>query len=177
MSIQTLDDVRRGGHGLIAICRHTTCRYQRDIEIDRLIGRVGGKQKLLPVRSELHFTDQMRCPSCKRRGMNLWVEPSFPKVVPSPEPNFRVMDHGEAPYSGHDMIATANNLMVAKGAFFAAAHFYRERRITLMQGAFVVADSKVQMPEVMLPERYYDLRQGEAEMGRRTIPKLVPKVS
>lgn len=170
--IETLEDVRMGGHHLSAICRHANCRYRKEVDVSRLIQRVGARQCLVPARAELHFTDQMRCPSCKRRGMNLWLRPNAPTVKlfaespPAKQANFTIVDCGRVPYSGHDVIATADNLMVGKGAWAAAALFYGDRRITLKQGAFVVADSKDGKPiDVMTAERYTGMREGEAQMA------------
>jgi hypothetical protein len=57
-------------------------------------------------------------------------------------PTFTVVDEGEAPFNGHAVIGTAENLMVGRGADVAAALFYANRRITLKQGIVVLADSK-----------------------------------
>lgn len=167
MMVDTLLEVRSAGHQLLAVCREVQCREKHPVDLDRLIGRLGARTQLIPERGQMHFTDRMRCPRCRRSGMNLWIEPSAPKSLRGKEPNFRVTDHGEAPFSRYDMIATADNLMVAKGAFYAAAHFYRGRRITLMQGALVIDDTRVKMPEPMPPERFYAMRDGERNLGIR----------
>jgi hypothetical protein len=167
----TLGDLQSAGHSLFAVCRHSTCRHSKEIDVPRLIQSIGPHHYLLPDRSELHFSDKMRCPSCKRRGVNLWLRPAEPKktvFAPAPpkQPNFTIVDHGTAPYAGHEVIATADNLMVGKGAFAAAALFYRDRRISLKQGAFVLADSKDGKPiDVMTAERYIAMREGEAHMA------------
>lgn len=171
MPATTLDDVYRQGHHLFAICRQSTCRHRKEIDVARLVQSIGPRHPLVPERSDLHFSDKMRCPSCKRRGVNLWLEPATPKREALPKasvakhPNFTVVDHGRAPFSAHEVIATADNLMVGKGAWAAASLFYGDRRITLKQGAFVVADSKDGTPiDVMTAERYTSMR--EAESGR-----------
>ncbi len=186
MPVETLHDVRVHGHHLVAVCRHAGCRHRHTTDLDRLINSVGPGQALLPERGEQHFTDKMRCPSCKRRGMNLWLEPQAPKrrilggggptIKPS-EPNYRIINCGEAPYSRHEMIATADNLMVAKEAFYAAAHFYSKHRVTLMQGALLMGDSTKEMPKPTPPERILELRQAEMEMGTRKVPPLVQKTT
>lgn len=171
-AIQTLGEVRDGGHKLVAFCRHTNCRYQKVVDVDRLIQRVGTRQFLIPERAELHFSDKMRCPSCKRFGMNLWPRYAQPKTKlvastpPPKQPNFTIVDHGRAPFTGHEVIATADNLMVGRGAFTAAALFYADRRISLKQGAFVLADSKDGKPiEVMTAERYIEMREAENKLA------------
>jgi len=184
--IETLEDVRNGGHLLIAFCRHTNCRYQKEVGVDRLIQSVGARETLLPVRAELHFSDQMRCPSCKRRGMNFFVRPStgrkeiFTKSAPPKQPNFEIVNCGRAPFSDHDVIATSDNLMVGRGAYVAAAMFYPDRRVVLKQGAFVVADSKDGSPiEFMTAAEFAAMREGEEWLGdpmRNKAPQL-PKAS
>lgn len=167
----TLGDLLSAGHSLFAVCRYANCRYTKEIDAPRLVQSIGPHHTLLPDRGELHFSDKMRCPSCKRRGVNLWLRPAEPKkqvVAPSPskQPNFTIVDHGTAPYARHEVIATADNLMVGKGAFAAAALFYADRRISLKQGAFVIADSKDGSPiDVMTAERFIAMREGEAQMA------------
>lgn len=168
----TLGDLQSAGHSLFAVCRHANCRYSKEIDVPRLIQSIGPHHYLLPDRGELHFSDKMRCPSCKRRGVNLWLRPAPPRAKQAPPfappklPNFTIVDHGRAPYAGHEVIATADNLMVGRGAFTAAALFYGDRRISLKQGAFVIADSKDGKPiEVMTAERYVEMRQAEAQMS------------
>lgn len=182
MQAETLHDVRAQGHKLMAVCRHVTCRHQQTTDLDRLIQSVGPSQMLIPQRAEQHFTDKMRCPSCKRRGMNLFVDPAPPKPTKfasrplRSEPNYRVMNCGLAPYSQFDMIATADNLMVAKSAFYAASHFYPKHRVTLMQGALLMGDSRQEMPQVMLPETFTQMREAEQNMATRIVPPLQTKV-
>lgn len=77
----------------------------------------------------------------------------------------------EPPYAGCVTIATADNLFVARGSFIAAAGFYFDRRITLQQGAFVLADSKQDgLPEVMTHEDFKNLRA--LENGNLTIEEM-----
>lgn len=64
------------------------------------------------------------------------------------------------------MIATANNLFVGRAAFIAAAHFYRGRRITFQQGAFVIRDSKDRpIPEQMSAADFLALYDAEMNLG------------
>ncbi|WP_108462387.1 hypothetical protein [Devosia naphthalenivorans] len=100
--------------------------------------------------------------------MNLWLIPRV--VVREPDvpsnPNFRVIDHGQTfPYA-FDVIATANNLMVARGAYVAAALFYPNRWITLMQGAFVMNDSKQEGPPKPIgADEYAAMREAELSLA------------
>lgn len=177
--VYTLHDVRVGPHKLYAMCSNSACRHSKKVDIERLILRVDARTPLLPQRGQPHFSEGMRCPSCRRRGMYLWIDPATAKreiLQRSPQekqPNFRIIDHGPTPHTGHDTIATADNLMVGRGAYVAAALFYPGRRITLTQGAYVVQDSvRDGAPNPMEAERYADMRQVEADMSNRIIPPL-----
>lgn len=165
----TLGDLLSAGHSLFAVCRHSTCRYSKEIDVPRLVQSIGPHHYLLPIRSEQHFSDKMRCPSCKRRGVNLWLRPAEPKKQvraspPSKVPNYEIKDWGkEYPFAGCTTIATADNLFIARGAYIAAAGFYFDRRITLQQGAFVLGDSKQDgLPKVMTHEDFKKLRAIES---------------
>ena len=169
----SLGNIQASGHSLIAICRREACRYSREVDIRRLSMRVGTWASPVPDAGSPHFSDQMRCPSCKRRGMNLWL---IPKVVarepdvPS-NPNFRVIDHGKTDPYTFEMIATANNLMVARGAYVAAALFYPDRWITLMQGAFVMNDSRQEgPPKPMDAEDFAAMREAEYHLAHAPGP-------
>lgn len=169
MPVKTLGDVQSQGHHLYAICRHGNCRYQKEIDVGRLVQSIGPSHALLPDRSDLHFSDKMRCPSCKRRGVNLWLRPAEPKKqvrvsAPSKLPNYEIKDWGkEPPYVICTTIATADNLFIARGAYIAAAGFYFDRRITLQQGAFVLGDTKQDgLPKVMTHEDFKKLRALES---------------
>lgn len=155
----TLGSIQAARHKLIATCRHEACRYSREVDTERLIGRVGVREKPVPDRAGPHFTDAMRCPSCKRMGMNLCI---IPVVDPPRIPNFRIVDQGISQPHGFDVIATADNLMVARGAYAAAALFYPDHWITLMQGAHVTADSREDgPPKVLTAEDYQKMREME----------------
>lgn len=172
MPVKTLGDVRAQGQHLYAICRHGACRYQKEIDVTRLVQSIGPTHNLVPDRSSPHFSDRMRCPSCKRRGVNLWMEPgpvrlttTSPKTV-AKQPNFKIIDAGRAPYNGREAIATADNLMVARGAYSAAALFYPDRQILLKQGTFVLEDSKDGKPIVQMSKADFDImREAEASLS------------
>lgn len=168
--VQTLDDVVHGGHRLIAICRNSACRHRREVDLHLLTGRVPGRERLVPDPGQ-HFSDLLRCPQCKRLGMSLWLEPWFAQPIPTPEPNFRILDWGRVPPFGQfRTLATAENLMVARGAYAAAALFYQDHRVTMQQGAFVLNDSQRDgSPKVLTPEDYRRLR--DAETGLSGPPK------
>lgn len=167
--VETLAEVQRAGHGLVAICRYSGCRHRKEVDLDRLVQRVGGPVLVLPDRSQPHFTDRMRCPACKRPGVNLWLMPAIAerqplaRAVAAKEPNYRIIDHGRHEPYQFEMIATADNLFVAKAAYGAAAHFYAGNWFTLMQGAFVIDDNKRDgQPEIMPEEHYRRMRAMES---------------
>lgn len=170
--VMTLGDVREGAHDLVAVCRWMGCRHRSRVDLPRTIQSVGISQALYPERAEVHFTDRMRCPSCKRRGMNLWLIPYVPKrkpvapIIPTKEPNYRVISHGRHYPPDFQMIATADNLFVAKGAYAAAAHFYEGHWISLMQGAFLMDDNRRDgQPQIIQAEEYKRMREAESRLS------------
>lgn len=182
----TLGDVQSAGHSLFAVCRHANCRYSKEIDVPRLIQSIGPLHYLLPDRGELHFSDKMRCPSCKRRGVNLWLRPAAPKVkvAASAEPtklaNYEIRDWGKTyPYSTSTVIGTADNLFVARGAYIAAAGFYFDHLITLQQGAFLINDSKRDgLPKVMTHEDFKNLRALESgSLSAEEMEAIASKIS
>ncbi|WEK05795.1 MAG: hypothetical protein P0Y65_05935 [Candidatus Devosia phytovorans] len=127
---------------------------------------------------ERHFTDSMRCDHCRWRGVYLWVEPAeqkrqiLQKSGPDKSSNYQVRDWGQSyPYNASVIIATADNLFVARGAYIAAAGFYFDHRITLQQGAFVMGDTKRDgLPNVMTHEDFKRMR--EIESGTLSLEEL-----
>lgn len=170
MSVKTLNDAFVGNHTLYATCRHAPCRFRREADIERLIMRLGGRTSLLASPGQVHFSDLMRCPSCKRLGMDLWLVYREAPAARVDNPNYRVLDWGLHPHASFDMVATADNLFVGRAAFIAAALFYPTHRIALQQGAFVIHDSKAEpVPEQMTPEQFEDMRQAEAGLATSSI--------
>lgn len=166
---RTLKEVLAGNHSLFATCRHAACRFRREADIERLVGRLGGGAQLLARPNERHFSDLMRCPSCKRMGMDLWLDYRAPTPVVIAQPNFRILDWGKHPHLTFNMIATADNLFIGRAAFVAAAHFYSDRQITFQQGAFVLNDSKDgPIPEQMTGAEIKAMRELEMDLGMPT---------
>lgn len=151
--------------GIIAICRDPACRHRQNVDIARVTSHVGKYHPVLPTHGLVHYSERMRCPLCGARGMFVW--PEEPKYEPASIPNYRILDHGrEYPYRSFRELATADNLFVGKGAYAAAAHFYRDHMITLQQGAFVVDDSKKDgLPEVMTAEDFQRVREAEGSLS------------
>lgn len=162
----SLGEALQGGHRILAVCRDPSCRHRREVDLERLIGRLGARAKLLPEPQAPHFTDRMRCPLCKRMGMFLWLEMRLVPPRTSKEPNFAIVDRGTGAADGFTMIATADNLMIGRGAYTAAALFYPERRITLQQGAFVVEDSRIRVPTPMTAEKFEQMREAERSLAQ-----------
>lgn len=175
-TVQTIEDVRRGGHTLYAVCRNAGCRYVKKVDIPLLLRKVDPRTRLRPGPHERHFTDSMRCSGCRWRGVYLWVEPAeqkreiVAKSTPPKLPNFVIVSEGPG---GNDVIATADNLMVGRGAYVAAALFHPDRRIVLKQGAFVIEDSKSGKPiKVMTEEQFSQMRASEHFLAHNSIPQL-----
>lgn len=99
--------------------------------------------------------------------MWLWLEPYYPKPRPTVGPNFTIVDQGVgAPYNDYLVVATAENLMVARAAYVAAALFYPSHRIILKQGALLIADSLVDgPPEVAPAEDYAQMRKTDNRLA------------
>lgn len=174
MSVKTLNDVLVGNHSLYATCRHAPCRFRREADIERLIARLGVRTPLLASPGQVHFSDLMRCPSCKRMGMDLWLEYRAPPSSKAAQPNYRVLDWGVYPHATFSMVATADNLFVGRAAFIAAAYFYPAHKVTFQQGAFLILDSKAEpIPEQMTPGQFEEMRQ--AEMGLAAGSPIGPK--
>ncbi|MET3924626.1 hypothetical protein [Devosia sp. 2618] len=178
-SPKTLMEALNGGHTLIATCRHSACRFRREADIERLSTRLSGRTNLLARPGEVHFTDLMRCPSCRRMGMDLWLEFREAPVERNANPNYTIMDCGSTyPYSLKTTVATANNLFIGRAAYIATALFYKERRITLQQGTFVLQDSKREpIPSQMTPEDFQSMRDGEMALAGMPVKKDKPKAS
>lgn len=165
--VTTIGDIINHGHRLIAVCREVTCRQSCYVDLEQMTLHVAPRSEILPVKGVVHFSDRMRCPACGHRGMFIWLEPKVIAPRLSAQPNFVITDHGRNyPYNEDRAIATADNLMVGRGAYGAAASFYGTNRITLRQGAFVVADSKRDgPPRILLAEDYKAMRDAEDSLS------------
>jgi hypothetical protein len=176
-AILTIEDVQLGGHTLYAVCRNAGCRHVKKVDLPLLLKHVDAQTSLMPGPHERHFTDAMRCTACRWRGVHLWVEPVERKSqvsrpsAPVKLPNFEIVNSGPAPFNQSDVIGTADNLMVGRGAYAAAALFYPDKRIILKQGAFVVEDSKSGKPvQIMTRDQFTEMREMERNMSYRSIP-------
>lgn len=163
----TLDEVQEDGHAIIAVCRRPECRQAKVVDLTRIIGHLGRKTPLLPQPGREHYSDRMRCPACKRRGMFVWFQPKIIEFSPERLPNYRIIDHGSAyPFGSFTVIATADNLMIARAGYTAAAMFYHGHMITLQQGTYVIIDSKRDgLPPMLTLENYTEMREMERALN------------
>ncbi len=79
--LRTLDDARKAGVEMLAICHQVDCRHTQVVDLVQLIHHVGAATRLVPIKGAVHFSERMRCPTCGSRGMFIWI------AVPNePEP-------------------------------------------------------------------------------------------
>ena len=167
---RTLDEVQQDGHQIIAVCRNAACRHARVADLGRMISRLGGKTPLLPLPDREHYSDRMRCPACKGRGMFVWFQPKLQRPVAVKQPNYIIVDRGATyPFSEFNIIATADNLMVARAGYSAAAMFYDKHEITLQQGTYIIMDSRRDgLPRPMTLHNFQEMREMEREVNSRS---------
>lgn len=164
---QTLSNVLNGGHSIIAVCRQPSRRHAKYVDLQRLIGRLGGRTPLLPQPELEHYSDLLRCPVCRKRGMFVWFEPKVVVSRPDPLPNYRIIDRGAAyPFNDFNVIAAADNLMVARAGYAAAAMFYSDHNITLQQGIYVIMGSKRDgLPQPLMLHDFKEIRKMEQRLS------------
>lgn len=164
---RTLDEVIQDGHDIVAVCRDPDCRHSRYVDLRRVIGRLGGRTPLLPQAGKQHYSDRMRCPACKGRGMFVWFQPKVEVSKPRKQPNYIVVDRGSIyPFDQFNIIATADNLMVARGGYNAAAMFYHNHEITLQQGTYIIMDSRRDgLPKPLTLHNYKEMREMEQALN------------
>jgi hypothetical protein len=136
--VYTLEDAKRVGQELVAICHNPECRHRRMVDIDLVIRHVGGLHSLTPVRGVVHFSERMRCPRCKHRGMFIWiVDPKFPEPIFSTMANSVHLwnDSGITMYA---TVAQTSNIMIGWAAYRAAISEYPGKRITFQERARVI---------------------------------------
>ena len=140
--IQTLGDAKDIGQELIAICHNPACRHTRLVNLDKVIYHVGAATPLIPLRGKVHFSERMRCPACKHRGMFIWIrEPKFPEPlfdVGANQVNIWSKNGGRLEY----VAARTGNILIGRAAFMAALDAYPYQRITLQAGARVIEDNR-----------------------------------
>jgi hypothetical protein len=168
--LRTLDDAATARVQMIAVCHTINCRHTQDVDLQQVIFHVGAATPLVPIKGVAHFSERMRCPACKQRGMFIWVG-----VPRQPEPifgtgthPFKVLDWGRGRRGILEReIAILNNLEVAKAAFQVAVRVYPDHHITLQQGIFVMSDSRLSVIEGGGP---FSMTPAEAER-RLSMPK------
>ncbi|WMT85548.1 hypothetical protein NO932_11480 [Pelagibacterium sp. 26DY04] len=130
--LRTLGDIRDAGLDMIAVCHNVSCRHTRQVDLGKLIKAVGEMQSLLPIKGQSHFSERMRCPECKHRGMFLWVEaPKEPNPHFSSALAFRVVQEDRSGFRPMGEVARACNKEVAQAAFEVAEAIYPQSRIEM----------------------------------------------
>jgi len=143
--IRTLGDAKEVGQELIAVCHNPACRHRQMVDLASVIHHVGAGHSLIPVRGQLHFSERMRCPVCRTKGMFIWiVEPKFS------QPAFDGMGRAVHVWdrTGTTLISTiarSGHVQVAQAAYEAAVAAYPDRRITLQDRAMVLHDSRLKV--------------------------------
>lgn len=169
---RTLDEVDQDGHDIVAVCRDPGCRHARYVDLHRMIERLGGRTPLLPQPDQQHYSDRMRCPACKSRGMFVWFQPKLEVPKPTKQPNYIIVDRGSIyPFDQFNILATADNLMVARGGYGAAAMFYHNHEITLQQGTYIIMDSRRDgLPRPLTLHSYKEMREMEQQLNSVSVP-------
>lgn len=141
--VNTLGDARRAQLRLVAVCHAIDCRHRWVLDLDHVIKYVGEMHGVLPVVGHKHFSERGRCPVCKNRGLYIWVETPLEH-----EPLFNGLSYRVDAWTrfsnGIDTtVANVTHLEVAWAAYHSAIGAYPGKKITLRQGAFVLADSRM----------------------------------
>ena len=173
----TLAEVQQDGHDIIAVCRNKDCRHARYVDLDRMLKRIGANTPLLPQPYQEHYSDRMRCPVCKGRGMFVWFQPKIEKPKAQRQPNYIIVDRGSTyPYGAFNIIATADNLMIARAGYSAAAMFFSDHEITLQQGTYVLIDSRRDgLPKPLTLQNFTEIRKMEQELNSGSLSGPQPK--
>ncbi len=117
---------------MLAICHNVSCRHTKPVDLPALVKAVGELASLLPVKDQVHFSERMRCPECRHKGMFLWVE--APKE-PNPHINsalaFRVVEEDRTGWRGMQEIVRTADKETAQAAFDVAEAIYPGSKIEL----------------------------------------------
>ena len=144
--LRTLGDVREAGLAMLAVCHNKACRYTKPIDLEKLIGAIGSMQSLLPVKDQEHFSERMKCPKCKNKGMFVWVD--FPKE-PHPHINsalaFRLTAYDRLGERSPCDIARIGDRQIAQAAFEMAEAVYPRSRIEMSWHKQIIQASHLRM--------------------------------
>lgn len=141
--IRTLGEAREAGLAFVAVCHGVQCRHSQSVDLNQVIYHVGAAHSLMPLRGAIHFSERMRCPKCKSKGMSIWAE-----IKQDPEPlvgsmGFSINNWDKMSGSLIGTIAKAGHVTVAEAAFNMAVSQYPGRRITLQEGGLVLRDNRL----------------------------------
>ena len=103
--------------------------------------------------------------------MFVWFQPKLQFPVAAKQPNYIIVDRGMTyPFGDFNIIATADNLMVARAGYSAAAMFYDKHEITLQQGTYIIMDSRRDgLPRPMTLHNFQEMREMEREVNSRSV--------
>jgi len=138
LQLHTLGHVRESGREMHAICHNVWCRHHQVVDLKKVIDHVGSATPLLPQKGREHFSERMRCPRCKQRGMFIWLDD--PKD-PTPFLNeMRAWEVNElTQYGTRHTIAMAINANVAAAAMDAAKGEYPKSDFIVQKGWWRIA--------------------------------------
>ena len=142
--LKTLGEASFAQVEMVAICHKKECRYRQKVDLREVIQYVGAPHPILPAKGEAHFSERMRCPVCKTKGMFVWIEIPM-EELPLYGGNrhlYRILDWGRVSGPLERELATSPNLEVARAAFDKARAIYPDKHFSLQQGARVIEDSR-----------------------------------
>ena len=103
--------------------------------------------------------------------MFVWFQPKLQRSAAAKQPNYIIVDRGATyPFGEFNIIATADNLMVARAGYSAAAMFYDKHEITLQQGTYIIMDSKRDgLPRPLTLHSYKEMRDMEKALNSPSV--------
>lgn len=146
--LRTLKDVRDGGLDLLAVCHNVSCRHTRQVDLDKLIKAAGELASLLPVKDQSHFSERMRCPECRQRGMFIWIDqPKEPNPISVGPLAFRVITVDRETDRPMFDVLRAGDRQVAQAGFEMAEAIYPRHKIEMLWHRRVIHSSHMSEAE------------------------------
>ncbi|CDP50722.1 hypothetical protein [Devosia sp. DBB001] len=141
--LSTLGEAAHAKLEMIAVCHKVECRHRQKIDLYEVMKYVGAGHKLVPDRGLVHFSERMRCPECKTKGMFVWMEIPLEQLplYPGDRNAYRVLDWGLTEGRLEREVASIHNLEIARAAYDAAVKVYPTHHLTLQQGALLMKDN------------------------------------
>jgi hypothetical protein len=145
-NIRTLKDIKESGLTMVAVCHNVSCRHTKNVDLHALIKAIGEMASLLPVKDQPHFSERMRCPECKHRGMFLWVEaPKTPSPISNSALNFRVIAYDRMTAAAQTDVLRAADREVAQAGFEVAEAIYPKHRLEMTWHNRVIHQSHMKL--------------------------------